>query len=76
MKAIIKNLPFTGVIVLNILSEASMHSLETVKTFVLIINIILILNLLLATKIPGPPWDRGSKITLHTARKGGTVCAV
>ena len=48
MKAIIKNLPFAGVIVLNVLSEASMHSLEAVKPFVLIINIILILNLLLA----------------------------
>ncbi len=51
MKAIIKNLPFAGVIVLNVLSEASMHSLETVKPFVLIINIVLILNLLLAMKM-------------------------
>ena len=51
MKAIIKNLPFAGVIVLNVLSEASMHSLEAVKPFVLIINIILILNLLLAMKL-------------------------
>jgi multimeric flavodoxin WrbA/putative sterol carrier protein len=51
MKAIIKNLPFAGVIVLNVLSEASMHSLEAVKPFVLIINIILILNLLLAMKM-------------------------
>jgi len=51
MKAIIKNLPFAGVIVLNVLSEASMHSVEAVKPFVLIINIILILNLLLAMKL-------------------------
>ncbi len=51
MKTIIKNLPFAGVIILNILSEASMHSLDAVKPFVLIINIILILNLLLAMKM-------------------------
>ncbi len=51
MKKIIKSLPFAGVIILNILSEASMHSLETMKLFVLIINIILILNLLIATKM-------------------------
>ncbi|MCK5050265.1 MAG: NAD(P)H-dependent oxidoreductase [Candidatus Cloacimonetes bacterium] len=51
MKAIIKNLPFAGVIALNVLSEASMHSLEAMKPFVLIINIILILNLLLAMKM-------------------------
>ena len=51
MKAIIKNLPFVGVIILNILSEASMNSLEAMKPFVLIINIVLILNLLLAMKM-------------------------
>ncbi len=51
MKAIIKNLPFASIIILNILTEASMHSLEAVKPFVLLINIILIVNLLLAMKM-------------------------
>jgi putative NADPH-quinone reductase/putative sterol carrier protein len=51
MKLIIKSLPFASVIILNILSEASMNSLETMKPFVLIINVILILNLLVAIKM-------------------------
>ncbi len=51
MKLLIKNLPFIGIIILNTLSEASMNSLQTMRPIVIIINLILISNLLIAAKM-------------------------
>ena len=50
MKRFLKMIPFIGVILLNVLSEASKHNLETVMPFLLVISGVLLLNLLIAVK--------------------------